>query len=399
MFNPFKKPTSTEPDSLDKNKQDGEKREEKKEENSDIKNNLEKDSEKKDFKREGETENIQAEVAQAIQNNKGKDIKDIEEDEDKEIEEKIAKEIVIHTMPGKFHLDSKKLNKAKITGIVVIVGGFIVIVVLAIFLYFYIFKFSEKKDAALSDLDKFIPPSTSQDLQQDEQPAEKDEEIEDSQLDTTKEDLDKVDSVATTTIDEEIEPEATSTPSDIVVIGDSDGDGLTAKEEILLGSDDKTTDSDGDDYLDYQELMSLYNPVGPDKLIDNPNIGEYINKTFFYSVLYPINWPKSVIGGDDSIMFKSDDNHFIQIIIQPNVDQQSIEDWYQQQFVGENVEEERLIVTDSWQGIRSKDGLIVYLTDNSYNYIFVLSYNSGSDNILSYKNIFAMMVKSFVISD
>ena len=116
-------------------------------------------------------------------------------------------------------------------------------------------------------------------------------------------------------------------------------------------------------------------------------------------MLYPINWPKSVIGGDDSIMFKSDDNHFIQLIIQPNVDQQSIEDWYQQQFAGENVEEERLIATDSWQGIRSKDGLIVYLTDNSYNYIFVLSYNSGSDNILSYKNIFEMMVKSFVISD
>lgn len=191
---------------------------------------------------------------------------------------------------------------------------------------------------------------------------------------------------ATTTIDQKIETEE-----------DSDQDGLTDKEEILLGSDSYSADSDQDGYDDLAEIISLYNPTGAGKITENVNIEEYTNNTFNYNIFYPVSWTKSVVGGDDSIMFRSDDGHFIQIIVQPNADQQSIADWYSQQFGDEAISPESIIAADSWQGIRNEEGLIIYLTDNDKENIFVLSYITGPDEFLSYKNIFEMAVKSLVI--
>ena len=324
-----------------------------------------------------------------------------DKDEEKErMEKKISEEIVIHTMPEKFRLDGLKTNKARQTGILVMVGGFIFIIVIAFLLYWFIFKAPEEKQMAPSPESKVY---TSESELEAEVPASVQEEAEEEpeeifpviNLEGYLGDLEG----AATSTPAEREPQATSTPAEGIVLGDGDGDGLTSKEETLLGSDDGNVDSDGDTYSDYEEVMNLYNPAGNGKLADNPNIGGYINSTFGYSVAYPVNWARTSVGGDDSIMFKSEDNQFIQVIVQLNTEKQSIGDWYKEQFAAETIESGREVSGNGWSGLRNEDGLIVYLTDISRNYLFVLSYNAGPSGILDYKNIFAIMIKSLAIGE
>ena len=105
------------------------------------------------------------------------------------------------------------------------------------------------------------------------------------------------------------------------------------------------------------------------------------------------------MGGEDSVMFKSDDNNFFQIIVRPNVDKESVDDWYKKQFEIDEIDDEKIINTDNWHGIKSDDGLVIYLSDSKNEYLFVLTYGPGPDDILNYKNIFDMFVKSFNIGN
>ena len=178
---------------------------------------------------------------------------------------------------------------------------------------------------------------------------------------------------------------------------DSDKDGLTDKEEGLLGCNLNSADSDGDGYEDLSELMNLYNPAGAGGLIENLSINQYFNKTYDYNIYHPDSWTQSAVGGDDSILFKSSDNHFIQIMVQPNAGKIQIEDWYKKQFNISLVKPEKKITAESWQGVRSEDGLIVYLTDSSLNYIFIITYNPGLNDSLEYVNIFEMAVQSLEV--
>jgi hypothetical protein len=201
---------------------------------------------------------------------------------------------------------------------------------------------------------------------------------------------------------EEEEPEEPDISSELIDFSDgvdSDSDGLTDKEESLLGSDLSNKDSDGDGYEDFSEVMNLYNPAGQGKLEDSVKIKEYENNTYSYNLIYPAGWTVSGVGGDDSVMLRSGDNHFIQVITQSNANIQSIEDWYKQQFNVPGINNSRLISANNWQGVRNEDGLTVYLTDNERNSIFTITYNLGNQSVLEYKNIFEMIIKSFKIAN
>jgi hypothetical protein len=179
---------------------------------------------------------------------------------------------------------------------------------------------------------------------------------------------------------------------------DSDNDGLTDKEEFLLNSDLNSDDTDGDGYADLSEVVNLYNPNGEGKLEDSKTVKRYVNNTYSYSLIYPANWSVNKIGEDDSIIFKSGDNHFIQVVVQTNTNIQSIEEWYKSQFNESVISNDRLIEKSGWRGIKNEDGLTIYLTDSEYIYIYTITYNPGNNKKLEYRNIFEMIVNSFEIN-
>jgi len=181
---------------------------------------------------------------------------------------------------------------------------------------------------------------------------------------------------------------------------DTDADGLSDLEEILLGTDKTLMDTDNDGYSDFQEFNTLHNPVGKGEIASNTSIIKYQNKTYKYSLFYPLAWLVSNFDGDNSVIFRIDALQFVQITAQQNDNKQSLEDWYAGQFGVDLVNDSQKITTKTgWSVITSKDGLNWFLMKDGSNSIFVISYNMGITNVFNYKKIFEMMINSFEVGD
>ncbi|MFH1255263.1 MAG: hypothetical protein V1667_02235 [bacterium] len=308
---------------------------------------------------------------------------------EKEIVENEKESMAIHVMPERFRNQTVKQHGAKTAGLAIIIGGIVVLLIVSAVLYYFLFV---KTNTAVvkeqnSPVENGIEKQPEKTVEIPENPVATGT----GQMTLPSEDETVPADEATTT------PEADLGETELALkIGiDGDNDGLTDTEEIILGSDAFVPDTDGDGYLDGPELINLYNPAGTGKLAENPHVSVYENKTFSYSLLYPSAWQMSVNGGDDSLMFKTGDNQFIQIIVQPNVNKQNLNEWYMEQVGVAQIEESYIMSGDGLAGIKSPDGLNIYLMDGRQNYIFSLTYNLGGGTVLEYSDIFQMMVKSF----
>ena len=182
-----------------------------------------------------------------------------------------------------------------------------------------------------------------------------------------------------------------------VAITDADLDSLSTEEEIILGTSDNLVDSDFDGYNDKAELLSLYDPASKNgKLKDNPGIAAYANNTYGYSLLYPKAWELKPSKDGNSVVINAIDQSFFQVIVQPNTAKLSINDWYSQQFAA-IVPGEAIMSTPEWDAIKSDQGLIWYLTDKAHKDIYIISYTPVNDKILTYSNLFEVMLKSLVL--
>lgn len=190
-----------------------------------------------------------------------------------------------------------------------------------------------------------------------------------------------------------------STPSETenktpLAASDDDEDDLSNSEEAVLGTNAIISDSDEDGYKDAEELNNGYNPAGEGKLSANTNLGTYLNTTFNFSLLYPVKWDRSVASTDDSIIFTAANKQFVQILVQPNSNQEEIVDWYRETFDVVTIPNNQLVINETWDGVKAPDGLTIYLTNKDKNYIFIVTYNLGTTQVLEYKNIFDMMVRN-----
>ena len=98
-------------------------------------------------------------------------------------------------------------------------------------------------------------------------------------------------------------------------------------------------------------------------------------------------------------MFAAGNNQFMQIIVQPNPEKRPVEEWYREQTGVAFLKSEQTIYKNGWLGVRSEDGLTSYLTKPGGENIFVVAYSPGAGDILSYGNIYAIMVRSLEISE
>ncbi|MFH1192008.1 MAG: hypothetical protein V1655_00880 [bacterium] len=184
---------------------------------------------------------------------------------------------------------------------------------------------------------------------------------------------------------------ATSTPQNL----DSDKDGLSDKEEVLLGTDKVLPDTDGDGYLDGLEVSNLYDPkiLSPAKITDGGDIIKFYNETR-YSLLYPKSW-EATVSEEGKVIFDAGDGEFIELLISPNPDSLPVIDWRKAQTLG-NTEGtlDEIMNKNNLRALKVNNTVYV----NDYNYVYILTYNpinyEEGVSTENYSAVFSMMWQS-----
>ncbi|MCX6800187.1 MAG: thrombospondin type 3 repeat-containing protein [Candidatus Falkowbacteria bacterium] len=176
---------------------------------------------------------------------------------------------------------------------------------------------------------------------------------------------------------------------------DTDGDGISDKEEQVFGTNPQLVDSDADGFKDKEEILSLNNPIGAGTILSDSAIVRHTNSILNFEVYYPASWSVVAMGTNDSVMFKSSDNQNVLVLSPTNTNSMTMEEWYYAEVSARRIQDSQRVTKNGWQGVLSPDGLTMYLAYPGSKKIFVLSYTSGVSTVSDYKTVFDMMVNSF----
>lgn len=332
-----------------------------------------------------------------------------------------AEDFTIHKMPEKF-LKAALPDSSRSTGLFILVLGTLIMAAVLALAYWYFTKDNSKTpDLGVNRvLDGNLEvPSPKQEPAVQRQPEEKDllskeqeaksEEsakrpITASTTEKSPEEKPIIDiatsapilaEAATSSLSTSSEPAAEegSAAPDLRAPSDSDQDRLSDLEELLFDSNLNQADSDQDGYDDYSEILNMYNPTGQGGIIANPNIEKFENDSFAYALYYPKEWSISQIGGQETVLFKAANNHFVQVITS-RLEGRDFDDWISGQLGVSNVSELEPFYKIGWVAYYSADKLTLYLNRPGQENVFVVSYNPVQDNILHYLTIFHLIAKS-----
>lgn len=178
---------------------------------------------------------------------------------------------------------------------------------------------------------------------------------------------------------------------------DVDNDDLTNVEELLFGSDIDKQDTDGDSYLDGNEIINLYDPLSTTgKLADNITIAKvFYNETQNYSVLYPAKWMSENRTSDykETVFYDDKNGDFFTIHVYDNPQALTLLNWYLTSAQGTKSEDLIVFNAKKVDGLATKDMMNVYFSVNEK--IYLLSYKILNEKELNYYSTFLMFAKSF----
>lgn len=352
--------------------------------------------------------NPEAELDRAIDSGSG--LADMPRDTSQAAE--TGEKIAIFTMPEKFRMNTQGADNAKTIGVVILLGGALVLVALILIFYFLWLKPKEaplNRDQGVNNElqnDMGAASSSAEDIAASSTPDSGTQEpviatTTDESLTASTTEAETATSsqdIASTTTSNGETTEENGAKVDTVAPADTDSDGLSDQEEELIGTNINNSDSDGDHYLDINEFLNQYNPVGSGLLATNANFKKFDNTKYGYSLYQPASWKTNELGDADTVIFQAQDNQFIQIIVQDNSEHMAIDEWYRSQTNPSQFDSSQKATINNWSTIKTSDGLIVYMTDPGRKHIYVFNYNPGKSGILNYKNVFQMMINSLISS-
>lgn len=201
---------------------------------------------------------------------------------------------------------------------------------------------------------------------------------------------------------------APSPPPPPAVNRDSDSDGLTDAEEVLLGTDVQGNDTDGDEYPDQTELLNLYNPVGiaPQRLIDAGIVFAYEHSTDGWELYVPKQWSVVAVDQDQRELriATTTPEEFMLLRMFENADQLPIATWIARRAAA--IEDPcpctPFTTKRGAAGVRStKFSMIVWIAD-APDRIVEVQYGtvekSSRPVLRQYPTLFEMIVQSFQIA-
>jgi len=310
--------------------------------------------------------------------------------ENKSAAEDSASNVLIHVMPEQFR-DGGAGQGAKSTGLAILIGGVVLLGIGGAAIYYFMFRAPAlplaptKKavdTATTTKADTNNVVKTVQPVVATTAPA-----VASSSMLTV-----STTTVATTSVS----ATPTANSGDVITLStDTDRDGLTDDEEITLGSNKDSQDSDSDGFGDLVELQRGYDPAGPGKLISNKTIKTV--ELVDFTMLRPATWTEKKSGGDYLLLWQAPDNQLIQVSIEKLTAPTTLAAWYKTNF-GTEIPSGRLLLPSqatNWTGVKSSDNLNVYVMNNDGTAVYTINYNLGMDTVSKYPNIFEAMINSF----
>lgn len=178
---------------------------------------------------------------------------------------------------------------------------------------------------------------------------------------------------------------------------DTDGDGLTDMEETIYGTDFRNPDTDGDTFLDGNEVFHRYDPLGfsPSTLLDTGSVIEYSSNDG-YTLTYPKQWTSQVI--DKGMEFKSSTGSKIVLVVEDNEEGQEFTQWYEGTITAS--EREALLEDMTKEGYlfyKHKDLMTAYVEVEDR--IFIFTYDVADAPTVDFLKTFQMMVNSLVVEN
>jgi hypothetical protein len=183
---------------------------------------------------------------------------------------------------------------------------------------------------------------------------------------------------------------------------DSDSDKLTDAEEDLYQTEKRKPDTDGDGFLDGDEVINGYNPkvAGGAKLETSGLVNKYSNPVYNYEILYPTSWlarPE-----DESlkvVLFMTASEEFIRVSVEDNPNKLDLVNWYLQLSPGSDLNLlEKKTTLKGYDALVSPDKLTYYILDpQARDKVYVINYNIGTLIQVNYLSTFATMINSFNI--
>lgn len=191
-------------------------------------------------------------------------------------------------------------------------------------------------------------------------------------------------------------PTPTPEPSKPVSGADTDSDGLSNVEELLYGTDFRNPDSDGDTFLDGNEVFHRFDPRGlaPSTLLDTGAVRVLENAELPFSMYYPTPWNPISTPASQRVSFRSATGAAVNVLWQDKAQELALDAWYDAQ-VGE-VPMSRLqptVTKEGYEALIGPDERVMYV--NAGNRVYTLIYDLGDAKSIEFLQTFKMMANSF----
>lgn len=326
------------------------------------------------------------------------------------------KDVHIFTMPKPFKKVSTQKNSeadsAKKTGFIILVFGFLFLLMILAAAYYYFVMMPAQEELVDSNQSSIQEQEENKKAEVGDVAPEKNNEVEALNNEVKKTTLEQEnqspndnqgmedqevqeDQEVAETITEDIPEEVAEVKMPPVVpIIDNDDDGLSFKEEMVVGTSDSSPDTDSDSYTDLAEMLSGYNPLGEGSLSNNINFKKFENTRYKFSFYYPKTF-KMTENSNDAIILDLGDEDFFQFFIEVNKNKLSIEDWYKNQFGVNVIDSELIFVNEDWNAIRKKDSRSIFFKNNRDDYVIAFNYSTKSEG--EYQNIFEVVFNTFEV--
>ncbi|MBI4280577.1 hypothetical protein HY628_00085 [Candidatus Uhrbacteria bacterium] len=182
---------------------------------------------------------------------------------------------------------------------------------------------------------------------------------------------------------------------------DSDSDGLTDIEETTIyKSNPLNPDTDGDSFIDGNEVFHLYDPTrgAQARLEQHKEIERFVRENLPITLIIPKAW--ELAGGGESefifdLEFLTRGGELIGVWAERRSSDETLEEWFEA-----NVKDLSVVPFETKQGIpgwRSTDQRIVFLAPEETDFVLGMHYRLDSVRTIEFLRTFEMMINSLQV--